>query len=273
MLLADYTFEDQLIDRIAVRQLCATQLTARQQRVLSRVYRYGDTYKDIGKLEGVSGTRIMQLHDKALRRLRHHARLPRLMPLPRVAVTRKVPPPGFDKAEFLDHMRGLIRLRSEQEARAFETEMLATKYLADLAQPAPPPPPPSTTLEDFLAQPLPPPPQRGEPMWEVTSEQESLATARTFWTGISFGLGLETYHRVVAEETVVVRGCEIFAGRRYLLPFTICAELVAARLERERRGQVQDEVASWRTAVRAVDEALRRNGIGGGGGSWRIRNY
>src|SRR4029077_2213015 len=100
-------FEERLVDRIAAREAIAARLTSRQRHVLSRCYRYGETYREVGARDGVSATRINQIHDKAVRLLRRGFAV-----APKVAA-RDTLPLGFDKAAFLRHMRGLIAKREE----------------------------------------------------------------------------------------------------------------------------------------------------------------
>lgn len=106
----DYGYEDRLVDRIAANEAIAARLTPRQRRVLLRYTRYGETYREIAQREGVSVERIRQLHVKALDKLRKplDAEPVRVAPHPTM---RDTPPPGFDKADFLRHMRLLIELR------------------------------------------------------------------------------------------------------------------------------------------------------------------
>jgi DNA-binding CsgD family transcriptional regulator len=109
--LIDYDFEARLVDRIAAREaIAAAGLTSKQRQVLRRYTRYGDTYREIASREGLSVERIRQHHLRSIDKLRAHLAKPDL-PRP---TTRNTPPPGFDKAAFLRHMRLLIELREQR---------------------------------------------------------------------------------------------------------------------------------------------------------------
>ena len=110
----DYGYEEWLVDRIAAREAIAARLTPRQRHVLSRCYRYGETYREVAARDGVSATRISQIHDRAMRLLRRgFADQPKIAAVSPQQTTRDTPPPGFDKAAFLRHMRLLIELREQ----------------------------------------------------------------------------------------------------------------------------------------------------------------
>lgn len=167
----DYGYEARLVDRIAANEAIAARLNPRQKRVLLRYTRYGETYREISQREGTSPERIRQLHLKALNKLRKPLDAEPL----RVAAhrtTRNTPPPGFDKADFLRHMRLLIELREQRaiwerqeqarrdreaieqeiarERDEFETErdelarLIAREKASAEASPPPPPPPPKS---------------------------------------------------------------------------------------------------------------------------------
>jgi DNA-binding CsgD family transcriptional regulator len=109
--LIDYDFEARLVDRIAAREaIAAAGLTSKQRQVLRRYTRYGDTYREIASREGLSVERIRQHHRRSIDKLRAHLAKPDL-PRP---TTRNTPPPGFDKAAFLRHIRLLIELREQR---------------------------------------------------------------------------------------------------------------------------------------------------------------
>jgi hypothetical protein len=111
----DYDFEERLVDRIALKEAIAARLTPRERRVLSRYTRYGETYREIGKHEGRSVERIRQIHQHSIRKLIYPLRIEgrtERKPQPQ-QTTRNTPPPGFDKAAFLRHMRWLIAKREE----------------------------------------------------------------------------------------------------------------------------------------------------------------
>ena len=121
-MLIDYGYEDRLVDRIAVNEAIAARLDPRQRRVLLRYHRYGETLEEVGRREGVTRERIRSVLGKSYDRLRTHLeKTGRPQP-----TTRTAPPPGFDKAAFVRHMRLLIELREqhtrEWERREFEIE-------------------------------------------------------------------------------------------------------------------------------------------------------
>jgi hypothetical protein len=121
----DYDFEERLVDRIAAREAIAARLTPRQRHVLSRCYHYGETYREVAARDGVSATRINQIHDHAVRLLcKGFANQPKIATASPQQITRNTPPPGFDKVAFLRHMRWLIAKREEQarEQRARDEE-------------------------------------------------------------------------------------------------------------------------------------------------------
>jgi Sigma-70, region 4 len=172
----DYDFEERLVDRIAAREAIAARLTSRQRHVLSRCYRYGETYREVGARDGVSATRINQIHDKAVRSLRRgFAAPPKIAAVAPTQTTRDTPPPGFDRAAFLRHMRGLIakreekareqRARDEEEARNWRKrerdaldQIMRNEEVRGLFDPPPPQKPK-----------LPPPPPIPQPQWQPPS--------------------------------------------------------------------------------------------------------
>jgi DNA-binding CsgD family transcriptional regulator len=135
--LIDYDFEARLVDRIAAKEAIAARLNPKQRRILLRYTRYGETYREISRREGLSVERVRQHHFRALDKLSAHlAKADRPQP-----TTRSTPPLGFDKAAFLRHMRGLITLRDTQERELFETERTrlerALEYEKEIHAPKP----------------------------------------------------------------------------------------------------------------------------------------
>lgn len=161
----DYDYEARLIDRIAIREVAAKRLRPREKRILGRLTRYGETYREVGEREGISPARVRQIHKVALRRIRSPLAFweRKTLNLPASRTTADTPPPGFDRAAFLRHMEGLIAKREEQarEQRAREEDYARNwrkNERADLDQimrneerqglfdPPPPPPPPRPQL-------------------------------------------------------------------------------------------------------------------------------
>jgi len=141
MQLADFGYEDRLIERIALKELL--RLVTPQQRKVICLRLEGHTYREVGQRLGVGGQRALQLESNAMHRLRHPKRLRPIKdttPLPMPAIVKA---PEFDRDAFLEHMRLLIRLRGEAyakaEADAYAMELRATRHLAELAKPPQPP--------------------------------------------------------------------------------------------------------------------------------------
>lgn len=131
----DYGYEDRLVDRIAAREAIASRLTPRQRHVLSRCYHYGETYREVAVHDAVSATRISQIHDRAVRLLRiGFANPPKIAPTRPQQATRDTPPPGFDKAEFLRHMRLLIELREQHAIWERQEEARREREAAEQAR-------------------------------------------------------------------------------------------------------------------------------------------
>lgn len=106
-MIADLTFEDRLINAIALREAARRWLNPRRRRIL-RQRGEGWTLREIAQRECVSIERIRQEEVKACRILaKPQAGLTRQLWLPPkpFIMTR---PPAFDKAAFLRHMRHLI---------------------------------------------------------------------------------------------------------------------------------------------------------------------
>jgi hypothetical protein len=200
----DYDFEERLVDRIAAREAIAARLSPRQKLVL-RHYLCDETLDEIGRCDDVARTgqtgrpisreRIRQILIKSTNRLRAaFAEAPKLASAKPLQTTRDTPPPGFDKAEFLRHMRGLIakreekareqRVRDEEEARNWRKrerdaldEIMRGEELRGLFDPPPPqkpklpppplpkPPPVSTWYE-----PAPPARQNVEPWFDLSRQ-------------------------------------------------------------------------------------------------------
>ena len=160
----DYGYEDRLVDRIAVNEAIA-RLDPRQRRILLRYHRYGETLEEVGRREGVTRERIRSVLGKSYHRLRAPLiEQPKLSATKPAQTTRDTPPPSFDKAAFLRHMRLLIGLREqhaiwerqeearrarerierqrEAERREFERERaeLARLIAGETAKKAPPSP-------------------------------------------------------------------------------------------------------------------------------------
>ena len=109
--------EDRLLARIDVRRALATVLTPRQREVVRRVSRLGQTYREAGLDLRISPERVRQLYFKAELLLRRRLRRPpaKLAPV-------GTPPPGFDRAAFLEHMRGVIARRKAEADAEFERD-------------------------------------------------------------------------------------------------------------------------------------------------------
>jgi hypothetical protein len=118
---APWDYERQLIDRIAIREAAAT-LTPRLRRVMAQYYHRGETLEEIGYREGCGKERIRQILEKAERKLREAVAGPNITTVPPLQTTAQTFPPGFDKAAFLAHMRGLRDWEANRKAREFEVE-------------------------------------------------------------------------------------------------------------------------------------------------------
>jgi hypothetical protein len=119
---APWDYERQLIDRIAIREAAAT-LTPRQRRILGAVYHRGETYEEIGHREGCGKERIRQILQAGERRMRGKLAEQKIgRSAPPLLITANTPPPGFDKAAFLAHMRGLKDWEANRRQREFDEE-------------------------------------------------------------------------------------------------------------------------------------------------------
>lgn len=107
---ADLTFEDRLVDAIALREAARRWLNPRRRRIL-RCRLEGWTFREIAQREHVSIERIRQEEVKSFT----------LLTMPRAGLCKQLwlppkpfimtKPPAFDKAAFLAHMRRLIARR------------------------------------------------------------------------------------------------------------------------------------------------------------------
>jgi hypothetical protein len=116
-----WDYERQVIDRIAIREAAAT-LTPRLRRVMAQYYHRGETLEEIGQRENVGRERIRQLLEKGERRMRVALAGPKITKAAQLQTTATTPPPGFDKAAFLAHMRGLRDWEATRKLREFEAE-------------------------------------------------------------------------------------------------------------------------------------------------------
>jgi hypothetical protein len=150
--------EDALIERIDARRAFATALGKQSERnrsILIDRWRSGCTFREIGIRHGVSCERVRQICTRGFRDVDRALRQPALAP------TLARPPPGFDKAAFLDHMRGVIlrkkeaeeyaeRCRKEAEEYAsthiFKMDVAAMDRFMELATPPKPKPPPDPEI-------------------------------------------------------------------------------------------------------------------------------
>jgi hypothetical protein len=150
----DWTFEERLHERIDARKLIAERLTPRQRHVVRRTFLYGDTLKEIGERDGVTTTRISQILNTSLSRLRH-------VPEQAVVVARgkydlrATPPPGFDWEEFRRHQAQLIEQREARARRRFEDAQRELAALLETEAPKPvyvpkPPPEPEPWYYELL---------------------------------------------------------------------------------------------------------------------------
>jgi hypothetical protein len=118
---APWEYEQRLIDRIAIREAAAT-LTPRLRRVMVGYYHRGETLEEIGNREGCHKERIRQLLQKAERKMCAAVASPKIKAGHQLQTTARTPPPGFDKAAFLAHMRGLRDWEATRKLREFEEE-------------------------------------------------------------------------------------------------------------------------------------------------------
>jgi hypothetical protein len=119
---APWDYERQLIDRIAIREAVRDVLTQRQRRILSGYYHRGETLDDLAQREKVSRSRALQLVQNAERKLKTRFAGPKITQAAPLQTTAQTFPPGFDKAAFLAHMRGLKDWEFNRKAREFEQE-------------------------------------------------------------------------------------------------------------------------------------------------------
>ena len=140
----DYDYEQRLVDRITANE-AAKKLSPRQRRILTRYVRYGETFAEIGRREGVVGGRIQQIHARAVRRLQKSLTSSEPVSVSPHRTTANTPPPGFDRSAFLRHMQGLItrreaqarlecQWREERDRLEREREELARKRAEDYAR-------------------------------------------------------------------------------------------------------------------------------------------
>jgi len=118
---APWDYERQLIDRIAIREAAAT-LTPRLRRVMAQYYHRGETLDEIGQRENVGKERVRQLLEKGESRIRARLEGPQIIKAAPLQTTAQAFPPGFDKAAFIAHMRGLKDWEATRKAREFEQE-------------------------------------------------------------------------------------------------------------------------------------------------------
>lgn len=111
----DHDYEDRLIERIDIRKAVREAFTPRQRDVF-RGYLRGHTLREAASDIGLSIERIRQLRVRVFDKLQKH--------LARVPVSLE-----FDKAAFIEHMRGLKERRAKLERMRFEAERREFKRL------------------------------------------------------------------------------------------------------------------------------------------------
>lgn len=122
-MIADLSFEDRLLDRLALNEAARRWLNPRRRRIL-RCRGEGWTLREIAAREGVSVERIRQEELKSFVILRKpQAGLGTELwtpPKPAIITT----PSGFDRAAFISHMRFLIARKRQAAMAAAEAEAL-----------------------------------------------------------------------------------------------------------------------------------------------------
>lgn len=133
--------EDRLLRRIDARRAIA-RLTPRQRDVLVGRVRYQQTYHRIADDLNISHVRVSQLYDRALIMAR------RVITAQPVRSPAKVPH-GFDRAAFIEHMRGCVARRDLARSRQFELDVaeLARLVRREQEEKASPPLPDAAVAE------------------------------------------------------------------------------------------------------------------------------